>query len=111
MPEQDPMDMLRAQVERTSMGVAADMLGVSRTAISLLLSGKYRADTKRMFARIHDVLGGHECPYTGAHMANSVCKRWHTRQRAPAQTAAAVLHWRACQRCEHNPAVTLEDEV
>lgn len=103
--QSDPMEMLRAQVERTSMGVAADMLGVSRTAISLLLAGKYTASPERMFARIRDVLGGVTCPHTGAHMARSVCKRWHTR-RAPAQTAAAVLHWRTCQTCEHNPAVS-----
>ncbi len=104
-----PMDLLRAEVERTSMTAAAERLDVSRTAISLLLSGKYTADPTRMHARILDVLGGVWCPHLDQDIPRSQCRAWHSRQRPPAQTAADVRHWRACQTCAHNPVAEEED--
>lgn len=106
MPETDAMTLLREEVARTSMTAAAERLGVSRTAVSLLMNDKYTADPGAMHARILDVLGGVFCPYLEADLARSECKRRHTRQHPPAQTADAVRHWRACQRCRHNPAAT-----
>ena len=105
MPESDALALLRAEVERAGkMETVAERLGVSRTAVSLLLSGKYSADPARMYDRILDVLGGVTCPHLEADIPRSVCRGWHERQRPPAQRASDVSHWRACQTCPHNPA-------
>jgi hypothetical protein len=100
----DALTLLRAEVARTSKTATAERLGVSRTAVSLLVAGKYTADPSAMYARILDVLGGVRCPYLETDLPRSQCRRWHTRRQPPAQTAEAVRHWRACQTCVNNPA-------
>ena len=100
--------MLQAEVQRTNITQTAERLDVSRTAVSLLLSGKYTADPTAMHRRILDVLGSVACPYLEADISHAACRRWHSRQRPPAQTATDVRHWRACQRCHQNPATREE---
>lgn len=99
MKDIDAMALLRAEVERTNISRTADRLGVSRAAISLLLSGKYKASPQAMYRRIIEVLGTVQCPYLGMEIQRDVCDRWRLRQRPPAQSAEAIQHWRACQTC------------
>ncbi|AFL76196.1 helix-turn-helix domain-containing protein [Thiocystis violascens] len=104
----DALALLHAEVARTDTVRTAERLGVSRTAVSLLINGKYTADPTRMYALIGDVLGGLHCPHLDADLSRDACRRWHGRATPPAQSAAAVAHWRACQQCPHNPLADRE---
>ncbi len=104
------MTLLRAEVERTDTVRTAERLGVSRTAISLLINGKYTADPSRMHALILSVLGGVRCPHLDADLSHDACRTWRERD-TPAQSAAAVAHWRACQTCARNPRAEVRHDA
>ncbi len=109
--DNDALALLRAEVERSTITATAERLGVSRTAVSLLLAGKYTADPRQMYAHILDVLGAVHCPHLERDITRTDCRGWHTRHSPPAQSATAMRHWRACQHCINNPAAATEDET
>lgn len=95
------LDILRAQVAASSRQAVADALGVSRTSISLLMSGKYTARTDLMAARVVDVFSRFPCPHSGQLVSPAECV-----QRAgqmPTSSPGALRWWRACQSCPHKP--------
>ncbi len=101
MADLEWMAMLRGQVEARSITAVAADLGVSRTAVSLVLAGKYPGKTDKMAARIVDVFARVECPYSGALVSPAECA-----QRSgdmPMGSPGALRWWRMCQVCEHKP--------
>jgi hypothetical protein len=99
----DALQMLRAAVEAPgqSMNTVRVKLGCSRTAVSLCLSGKYSASTRKMAALIRERLGHVECPHLEREITGIECSNFHDRE-APTSSPLAMRHWRACQRCPHN---------
>jgi hypothetical protein len=95
------MAMLKEQVEARSITAVAADLGVSRTAISLILSGKYPGGTDRMAARIQDVFSRVQCPYSGGLVSPAECAQRSGKM--PMGSPGALRWWRMCQICEHKP--------
>lgn len=91
--EQAAAGSSRAQVARE--------LGVSRTAVSLLLAGKYPGSTDRMAARVMERYGRVSCPYLEREVTPAECQ--HHAGEMPTASPDALRHWRVCQGCEHNP--------
>lgn len=97
------LELLSAAVVASSMTAVAKRLGISRTAVSLVLAGKYGAKTDRIEAKVLAVIGNSvECPAMGKAIAMDRCREFH-QARAPMHNPIAMQHWRACQRCSHNP--------
>ena len=93
------MEMLRAEADRTSIGDAAIRIGYSRTAISLVLAGKYAGKTDKVAKAVSRVLATSvDCPYLGDHITSEACRE-KSLSRAPTHNPQAMGQWRACQRC------------
>lgn len=95
------MTLLREQVEARNITAVAADLGVSRTAVSLVLSGKYPGKTDRMAARILDVFSRVHCPYSGGLVSPVECAQRSGAM--PTGSPGALRWWRMCQECEHKP--------
>lgn len=93
--------ILAQAVSTSSRAQVARDLGVSRTAVSLILAGKYPGQTNRMAARIMDRYGRVACPYLEREVTPAECARYG--REIPTASPDALRHWRACQGCEHNP--------
>lgn len=110
MSLQDPewLDVLRAEAARrgrTKKDIAAE-LGVSRTAVSLLVAGKYSARMDRVSTKIaNKVMELYAervwCPFLHASLAASVCAD-HAGAALPKSDPDKLRHWVACQRCPQN---------
>lgn len=96
------LDLLRAEVEKTSRKAVAERLGVSRTAISLVMSDKYGASTDNIAALVMETLGVTACPYLDKDITPRECQE-HAGRAIPTSSPRAVRHWRACQTCQHKP--------
>lgn len=100
--------ILAAEVERRNdargrggIQAVATILEVSRTAVSLLLAGKYPARSEeRMAARVLAKLGGGRviCPYLEAELGVPECRSWRARP-MPRSNPDAARHWTACRTC------------
>lgn len=95
----DWWELLHKAVEATNCAEVARELGVSRTAVSLLVNGKYAGDTRRMAERIRMRFGRTLCPCTGRRMSAAECRE--TAATMPTSSPGALRLWRACQQCEH----------
>lgn len=100
----DWISTLRTAISSDPRGITgvAERLGYSRPAISRVLSGSYRSPEK-IAARVLSIYALIDCPYLRASLAHHECHGYATRKYS-AITAAEVPHWRACKRCQHNPA-------
>lgn len=79
----------------------ADDLGVSRTAISLVLGGKYPARTNKIAAKVIDQYARHTCPHTGVEISHAECRSLST-SAVPTSSPQAMRYWRVCRTCNHN---------
>lgn len=109
LPDPEWMDVLRAEAAKpnTTKQAIADALGVSRTAISLLIAGKYTARTDKVTRKIADKvmdLYAHRrwCPHLHRSIAQSACTE-HRSTPMPMSDPAALRHWVACKNCPQNP--------
>ena len=98
----DWLELLRQKCRETSIGAVAKRLTLSRTALSLCLSGKYGAKTDRIAERVLRVLGSFHCPMRGEAITPTDCTE-QTQRRAPVHNPMAMQGWRVCQQCEHHP--------
>ncbi|MCC6195686.1 MAG: LacI family transcriptional regulator [Burkholderiales bacterium] len=98
----DWFTVLRARVDATSCQQVAEELGLSRTAVSLVLGGKYPASTARIATRVLRTYDRHLCPYLQEEIAGHECRRYAARKFS-ASAPMQARHWRACQVCPHNP--------
>ena len=95
--------LLMAAVAASSKAKVAAELGVSRTAVSLVVSDKYPADTRHIANRVLEVYGRIACPHLGTDISQAQCKSYHSSQ-PPTSSPRAMKHWRACQNCKNNQA-------
>jgi hypothetical protein len=95
--------LLRAETKRRgSIQAVANVIGRSRTAVSLALSGKYpAADTGRFEAAVLAALDQVECPFVGEQVQRERCRL--ALGPCPTHAPHAAAHWRACQACPKKP--------
>ncbi len=99
----DWMTLLRNAVDATSITAVSVKLDVSRTAISLVLGGKYPAKTDKIAARVLDTYARHTCTHTGIEITHADCRQ-QANSEVPTSSPQAMRHWRACQGCEFKGA-------
>lgn len=92
------LKLLTDAVEKSSKQAVADDLGISRTAISLVMNGKYPASTDKIEALVMALYSRVDCPHLGESIAITQCKRHHS-EKAPTSSPRAMRLWRACQTC------------
>lgn len=99
------LEILRQAVEDNPRGIAgvAEQIDVSRTALSLVLGGKYPAKADRIAARVLDTYARIDCPHLGETVTQAQCREFAHRA-APTNSPRDMRHWRACQACPLNPA-------
>jgi DNA-binding transcriptional regulator YdaS (Cro superfamily) len=92
--------LLEQAVKASNRAAVARVLGVSRAAVSTLLSGRYQGQTTRMAARVIAAFGDGSvhCPHLDAPLRVPECRAWFTREQ-PTSQAAAMKHWLACRTC------------
>lgn len=95
-------DLLSAEVAKTNKTAVAIKLGVSRPAISRVMSGSYGAKTDKIAARVLAVYSVVACPYLGQEISPSECAA-HAGRAIPTSSPRAVRHWKACQTCPNRP--------
>jgi len=98
----DWLQILRDAVAASSQTTVAERIGMSRTAVSLVLSGKYPGKTDRVADRVLRVFGQVQCTHTGQPIALTVCVSYATR-RAPLNNPFELSHWRTCLTCPLRP--------
>lgn len=97
------LDLLRDQVASRGLGPVALTLGYSKTALSLVLNGKYSSDTRRIEEAVLRAYGTVHCPFEGRDLTEADCRYWRTSD--PHTTSPwATSHWCACRTCTHNPS-------
>lgn len=96
------MQLLRRAAEKTSIREVAQLLGYSRTSISLALGGKYPGGTAKLEETVLTILDPsrqYACTYTGQTITADACRTQST-QRAPTHNPTLMGYWGACQRCQ-----------
>jgi len=103
--ESDWLSLLQREVHSSSAAAVARKLGVSRTAVSLCLLGKYPGGTQKMAARVLAVLGERFCPLFNRCISAGDCFTQCRQQegRAPLHHPQRMREWGVCQRCARNP--------
>ncbi|WP_447588698.1 helix-turn-helix domain-containing protein [Aquipseudomonas campi] len=103
--EQPPLfvTLLAREVEQSNRTRAAERIGMSRSAVSLILSNRYPSpSTAGVERRVLDALGRIECVAIGDVVTVEQCQTYRARP-APTHNPMAMQHWRACQHCPSNP--------
>lgn len=95
------IEILAEQVAKKNKQAVADEIGVSRTAISLVLDGKYPASTDNLERKVLERYSIVVCPFLNREISNKQCREHHS-AKAPTSSPRAMRHWRVCQSCEHN---------
>lgn len=101
--EPDWLSWLRTRsAELGNLQKAADEVGISRTAVSLLLAGKYSANTDKVAAKITAIAsaGSVWCPHLRQALTEAECSTAHQAP-MPQSDAAALRHWIACKSCSN----------
>jgi hypothetical protein len=98
------IERLKAEVERLGTKQAvANVIGRSRTAVSLALAGRYPAkNTAEFEAAVLAAFDGVRCPFLGETVRRDQC-RATAFGRCPTHSPQAAAAWRACQSCPHRP--------
>ena len=71
------MKLLTEAVARSNKTKVALELGVSRTTISLVMSGNYPASTDKIAERVLNTYGRVVCPFLGVEITLAECKKHH----------------------------------
>ncbi|WP_072450780.1 MULTISPECIES: hypothetical protein [unclassified Pseudomonas] len=96
--------LLAAEVAVSNRTRAARRIGLSRTAVSLILVNKYRSkSTAGVERRVLDSLGRIECVAFSETVTIEQCQSYREKV-APTHNPQAMQHWRACQHCPYNPS-------
>ena len=98
------LTLLAEDVERSgSKAKTAARIGISRSAVSLALAGRYPAATDKLEAKVLEALAGMvPCPYDGQDIPRRSCRDRASRP-MPMSTARELRAWTACQSCPHKP--------
>ncbi|BCB26452.1 hypothetical protein SKTS_13380 [Sulfurimicrobium lacus] len=93
------LNLLKQAVDGANITQVAERMDVSRTTISLVMSGKYPAKTDNIAARVMDIYGRVDCPFLGVQIVQAECRE-HCSSAVPTSSPRAMKHWRACQSCQ-----------
>jgi len=101
------IDLLKQRVEAAGQAAAARELGISRTSVSQILSGKYQADPGRIESRILALYGAGDkltCPHRGQEITPAECAAQYGRAAAVGLRATGnpetLRQHHACLHCE-----------
>ena len=97
------LELLRTACAASNNQAVADEIGLSRTAISLVLNGKYPAKTDKIELKVMTRYARVQCPHLAQEITFADCRGYHARE-APTSSPFAMRHWRACQGCQHRRA-------
>lgn len=97
------MELIRTEASRTSIAAVAARLEYSRTAISLVLGGKYPGRLDKIAKKAIEVLEPPvtvDCPHLAEVIPVQQCKQYSVRT-VPTHNPQKMAHWRACQECQN----------
>lgn len=95
--------LLAAEVGASNRTRAAERVGISRTAVSLILVNKYSSpSTAGVERRVLDSLGRIDCVAVGEVFTIEQCQSYRDKP-APTHKPHAMQDWLACQHCPYNP--------
>lgn len=102
------LQRLKQAIAETSITAVANKIGVSRSALSLVISGKYGvkpsmphgASIKNVLEKFERAYSGVNCPYAGRELTRDECFNRSTGPR-PFGGASKTAWWDACQSCNH----------
>lgn len=99
----DAITAYNAQSKNRRGGIkkAAEKLGVSRSTISLIVSGQYIASTEHVAKKVMTVFAKLHCPHLETDINHIQCRDYSDRK-APTTSPRQMKFWRACQSCAHN---------
>ena len=103
--EQPPLfvQLLGAEVARSNMTATGKRIGMSRSAVSLVLANRYPSpSTAGVERRVLDALGRLDCVAIDAEVTAEQCQSYREKP-APTHNPQAMQHWKACLHCQHNP--------
>jgi DNA-binding XRE family transcriptional regulator len=103
-----PTEILRQRVQTSSQAQAARELGVSKTTISQLLSGRYGASTAKLEHKIMVIFGSAKgvltCPFTETDITPLDCAiTWERANAAGTKVPGnpqTMRQYHACRNCE-----------
>lgn len=104
--EQPPLwiQLLAAEVARSNRTEAGKRIGVSRSAVSLVLVNRYPSpSTAGIERRVMDALGRLDCAALGEQATVIQCQEFREKK-APTHNPQAMQQWKSCQHCKHNPS-------
>lgn len=111
--EQPPLfvTLLAREVEQSNRTKAGERIGMSRSAVSLVLANKYPSPTtNNIERRVMDTLGRLECIAVGEVITAEQCQTYRERP-APTHNPPAMQRWRDCQFCAKNPNCTAQENA
>jgi len=102
------INLLRLRLEKVSQAKVAEELGISRAAVSQILSGKYGASPERIETRILTMYGGREgmftCPHRNDSITPSDCAELYNRAKSAGTRVPGnpetLRQYHACKKCE-----------
>lgn len=95
--------LLAAEVAVSTRIKAGERIGMSRTAVTLVLANRYPSpSTAHIERRVLDTLGRLQCVALDAVITTEQCQS-QRKKPAPTHNPHAMPGWRACQHCTHNP--------
>lgn len=90
--------LLKEKIKTLGVRKAASQLGYSPTAVSLVLSGKYKGGTSKMEEAVIKTFSVRHCPYLGLPINVGVCEGLSSAP-APTHNPLKMAQWKACQSC------------
>ncbi len=98
------LDILRARVAAEGQAAVAQTLGVARSAISMVLNGKYPAATHRLARKVLAAYGQKDCPILGAILPATCTTHAQAAKRLGlvAGNPQTLRLRKACLTCQHN---------
>ncbi len=104
--EQPPLfvQLLGAEVARSNMTETGKRIGMSRSAVSLVLANRYPSpSTAGVERRVMDALGRLDCVAIDAEVTAEQCQSYREKP-APTHNPNTMQQWKACQHCAFNPS-------
>jgi len=103
--------LLAAEVAVSNKTKAGQRIGMSRTAVSLILANRYASpSTAGVERRVMETLGRIECVALDTEITSEQCQTYREKP-APTHKPQAMQQWRACQHCPINPNCCPQENV
>ena len=103
--------LLAAEVAATNRTKASQRIGMSRTAVSLILANRYASpSTAGVERRVMNTLGRIECIALDGVITSEQCQSYREKP-APTHNPQAMHHWRSCQHCPINPDCYIQEKA